>query len=73
MNRTIELRNLPRELHHFQIRLAICAGFVLFLFFLLFARFYYLQVSEGERYHTLAEANRISISPVVPNRGLILD
>ncbi|MEE8618234.1 MAG: penicillin-binding protein 2, partial [Nitrosomonadaceae bacterium] len=73
MNRTIELRNLPRELHHFQIRLAICAGFVLFLFFLLFARFYYLQVLESEHYHTLAEDNRISISPVVPNRGLILD
>ena len=73
MNRTIELRDYPRELHHFLIRLAISAGFVLFLFFLLFARFYYLQVSEGERYRTLAEKNRISISPVVPNRGLILD
>ena len=73
MNRTVELRNHLRELHHFQIRLAISAGFVLFLFLLLFARFFYLQVLEREHYHTLAEDNRISISPVVPNRGLILD
>ncbi|MCZ6898356.1 MAG: penicillin-binding protein 2, partial [Betaproteobacteria bacterium] len=73
MNRTIEIRNHPRELHHFQMRLAISAGFVLFLFLLLFARFFYLQVLEREHYHTLAEDNRISISPVVPNRGLILD
>ncbi len=73
MNRTIEIRNHLRELHHFQMRLAISAGFVLFLFLLLFARFFYLQVLEREHYHTLAEDNRISISPVVPNRGLILD
>ena len=73
MKRTVEIRDHLRELHHFQNRLAISAGFVLFLFLLLFARFFYLQVLESESYHTLAEANRISISPVVPNRGLILD
>ena len=73
MKRTIEIRDHLRELHHFQNRLAISAGFVLFLFLILFARFFYLQVLESERYQTLAEANRISISPVVPNRGLILD
>lgn len=73
MKRSIEIRDHLRELHNFQNRLAISAGFVIFLFLLLFARFFYLQVLESERYHTLAEANRISISPVVPNRGLILD
>jgi penicillin-binding protein 2 len=73
MTRTIEIRDHLRELHHFQNRLAISAGFVLFLFLILFARFFYLQVLESTRYHTLAEANRIAISPIVPNRGLILD
>lgn len=73
MKRTVELRNHGRELRYFQLRLAISAGFVLLLFCLLFARFFYLQVSQGEHYHTLAEANRISILPVVPNRGLIFD
>jgi penicillin-binding protein 2 len=73
MSGTVELRNHGRELRHFQLRLAISAGFVLLLFGLLFARFFYLQVSQREHYHTLAEANRISISPIVPNRGLIFD
>jgi penicillin-binding protein 2 len=36
-------------------------------------RFTWLQVVQREYYHTLAEANRISVVPVVPNRGLILD
>jgi penicillin-binding protein 2 len=73
MNRRVELRNHLRELHDFRLRLAIGAGFVLLLFLLLFARFFYLQVSQREHYHTLAEANRISIAPIVPNRGLIFD
>src|SRR5687768_912229 len=73
MNRRVELRNHLREQHNFRFRLAISAGFVLLLFLLLFARFFYLQVSQQEHYHTLAEANRISIAPIVPNRGLIFD
>jgi penicillin-binding protein 2 len=73
MSRTVELRNHGRELRYFQLRLAVSAGFVLLLFGLLFARFFYLQVSQREHYHTLAEANRISISPIAPNRGLIFD
>ncbi|MEO8768238.1 MAG: penicillin-binding protein 2 [Nitrosospira sp.] len=73
MKRTVELRNHPRDLHYFQLRLAIGAVFVLLLFLLLFARFFHLQVSQRDHYHTLAEANRISISPIVPNRGLIFD
>ncbi|MBL0010556.1 MAG: penicillin-binding protein 2 [Nitrosomonas sp.] len=73
MKRDVELRNHPVELHKFRIRLFISACFVLVLFLILYVRFYYLQVSQQEHYHTLAEANRISISPLVPNRGLIYD
>jgi penicillin-binding protein 2 len=73
MKHKVELRNHPIELHKFRIRLAISAGFVLILFLILYARFYYLQVAQQEHYHTLAEANRISILPLVPNRGLIYD
>ena len=42
-------------------------------FALLFARFFYLQVVQHDTYATKAEDNRISIVPIVPNRGLILD
>ncbi|MEK7303079.1 MAG: penicillin-binding protein 2, partial [Pseudomonadota bacterium] len=73
MKHNVELRDHPAELHKFRIRLAISAGFVLILFLALYIRFYYLQVTQQEHYHTLAEANRISISPLVPNRGLIYD
>ncbi|MDE2365420.1 MAG: penicillin-binding protein 2 [Betaproteobacteria bacterium] len=73
MKGTVELRNHLRELRNFRLRLVISAGFVLVLLLLLFARFYYLQVTQREHYHTLAEANRISIAPIVPNRGLIFD
>jgi penicillin-binding protein 2 len=73
MKRTVELRNHLRELRNFRLRLVISAGFVLVLLLLLFMRFYYLQVMQREHYHTLAEANRISIAPIVPNRGLIFD
>ncbi|HSF48508.1 MAG TPA: penicillin-binding protein 2 [Burkholderiales bacterium] len=69
----IEIRNRPREQYEFRLRLAIAAGFVLLAFGALAARFYFLQMVEHARYHTLAEANRISIVPIVPTRGLILD
>jgi penicillin-binding protein 2 len=68
-----ELKNLERELGSFRIRLAAAAAFVLFCFGLLGARLVYLQVIKHEELSTQAENNRISIVPIVPNRGLILD
>ncbi len=69
----VELRNAELELHHFQVRLAIAAGLVLLVFLLLAGRFFYLQVIRHGELNTLAEANRISVVPVVPNRGIIVD
>nr|MBP6778422.1 penicillin-binding protein 2 [Piscinibacter sp.] len=40
---------------------------------LLGARLVYLQVVKHEELATQAEANRIAVVPIVPNRGLILD
>src|SRR5882672_4477337 len=73
VNRAVELRDHQRELYNFQLRLAIAGGAVLFAFFVLFVRFFYVQVIQHDYYHTLAEQNRIFIVPVVPNRGLIVD
>ena len=73
INPGIELRNSQREIHQFRLRLAIASGFVMALFFLLFLRFFWLQVIQHEHYSTLAENNRISIAPIVPNRGIIVD
>lgn len=73
MNQVIELRNHLLELRHFHIRLAVAAIFVTLLFLVLFSRFFYLQVLRSDHFTTLAEANRITILPLVPNRGLIYD
>ena len=73
INPGIELRNAQLELHQFRLRLAIAAGAVLVMFALLFIRFFHLQVIRHGELQTLAEANRISIMPVVPNRGIIVD
>lgn len=68
-----ELKNTERELHFFRLRLSAVGAFVFFCFALLTARFIWLQVIKHDNYAAKAEENRISILPVVPNRGLILD
>ena len=73
MKRRVELINHQREIYFFRMRLVLSLGFVLLLLFILLTRFVYLQVVRYSYYHTLAENNRISIVPIVPNRGLILD
>jgi len=73
INPGVELRNAQLELQQFRRRLAIAAAFVLIMFLLLACRFFYLQVVKHGELYTLAEANRISIVPVIPNRGIIVD
>jgi penicillin-binding protein 2 len=73
MKSRVELKNTQREIYYFRLRLAVGIGFVLVLLFLLLLRFVYLQAFKHEHFQTLAENNRISIVPIVPNRGLILD
>jgi penicillin-binding protein 2 len=68
-----ELRNPQREQHQFRLRLGVAAAMVLVCFSILLARLFHLQVLRYDHYQTLAENNRISLVPIVPNRGLILD
>lgn len=68
-----ELKNYQREQYDFRIRLGVAAIIVLICFGLLAGRVFYLQVLRYDYYQTLAESNRISLVPIVPNRGLILD
>jgi len=73
MKKQVEFKNHQREIFHFQLRLVASIGFVLVLLAILLVRFGYLQLVRHNYYQTLAESNRISIVPIVPNRGLILD
>ena len=67
------LRDVDSEIDRFRGRLLAAAGFVLLAFALLAARMVYLQVWRHEDLATQAEANRIAVVPIVPNRGLIVD
>jgi len=68
-----EIRNSEQELHQFQMRVGVAGIAVLVAFALLAARFLYLQVLQHDVYRAKAEDNRISVVPVTPNRGLIVD
>src|SRR4051812_35884449 len=68
-----ELRNYERELAQFHLRIGVAGVLVLIGFGLLAARFIFLQVIQHDHYASRAEDNRISIVPIAPNRGLILD
>ncbi len=73
MNNRVELKNHQQEIFNFRLRLVIGIGFALLLLCILVSRFVYLQAMRHDYYQTQAERNRISIMPIVPNRGLILD
>jgi penicillin-binding protein 2 len=68
-----ELKNLERDLDRFNTRLLVAALFVLGCFGLLAWRMVVLQVVRHDELAEQAEANRIAVLPVVPNRGLIVD
>ncbi len=68
-----ELKNVEQELHQFHTRLFAATAFVLLCFGLLTWRLTHLQVSKHDELSVRAENNRISVVPIVPNRGLIVD
>jgi penicillin-binding protein 2 len=71
--RSAEIRNNERELQEFHLRIGVAAIAVVAAFGLLAARFVVLQLVQHETYRAKAEDNRISIVPIAPNRGLLVD
>ncbi len=67
------IKNLYLELERYQGRLKIGAGFVLVLTLILVLRLFYLQLIRHDHYQELAESNRITLVPAIPNRGVIYD
>ena len=57
----------------FSRRAALLAGGQFSLLTALVGRMYYLQVVESERYHMLAEENRINMRLLPPSRGRVID
>ena len=73
MRHVTPLKNLGYELARFHQRLKIGGIFIFLLATGLLARAFYLQIVQHEYYIQRAESNRISLVPVAPNRGLIVD
>ena len=68
-----EFHNSEAHLRRFRLRIMAAALFVLICFGLIVARFLYLQVYRYPHYALQANENRISVAPIVPNRGVITD
>lgn len=73
MAKPITLKDHYRETRVFARRSVVALGCVFLLMLGLVARMVYLQVMEYEKYRTLSDQNRISIEPIPPTRGLIMD
>ena len=69
----MEFRNPQESLEQFRQRLTVAGGIVLVAFAVLLARFVWLQIVQYDYFTTRAEENRITLVPVTPNRGLIVD
>ena len=67
------LKDATGENKIFSNRAIIALGLIFLLLLLIFARLYFLQVIEQERYIALSKDNRIKVLPLPPSRGLIYD
>ena len=57
----------------FKNRLNFIFGLVIFIFFILLLKLFYLQIIKFENYSTLAKSNSLKVIPLPPIRGQILD
>ncbi|MDP3268794.1 MAG: penicillin-binding protein 2 [Legionella sp.] len=58
---------------HQRLRLNFLIAFIIILSLILVLRLAFLQISEFKRYQTLSLKNQMSIIPIAPPRGVILD
>ncbi|KIA81091.1 penicillin-binding protein 2 [Chromobacterium amazonense] len=73
MRRPTRFKNPQNDEEQFELRLVIAYALIILMFLVLLSRFIWLQVLQHDHFSTLAQNNRISLVPILPNRGLILD
>lgn len=66
-------QNYRAESHKQRFRLNLLVAFIIILSLILVLRLAFLQISEFKRYQTLSLKNQMSIIPIAPPRGVILD
>lgn len=69
--KSVKNDHIESKLHHF--RLSLLVAFLIILSLILVLRLAYLQFSQFKRYATLSLKNQMSIIPITPPRGVILD
>lgn len=67
------LRNEHYETRIHRFRLNLLIIFIILLSVILISRLAWLQISQFKRYETLSLKNQMSIIPIAPPRGIILD
>ncbi|HRH81923.1 MAG TPA: penicillin-binding protein 2 [Thiobacillaceae bacterium] len=71
--KAFRLINPELEYLRYRQRARVAALVAAILLLVLFVRFFWLQVVQYDRYHALAENNRIALLPAPPARGVIYD
>ncbi|MBL7480980.1 penicillin-binding protein 2 [Legionella bononiensis] len=66
-------KNYRAESQNQRFRLNLLVAILIILSLILVLRLAYLQISEFKRYQTLSLKNQMSIIPIAPPRGVILD
>lgn len=73
MLRRAVIKNHTLEAQLFKRRALVAALFCILILFVLLSRLVYLQFFEFNHFASLSENNRVRLTPLVPNRGLIYD
>lgn len=71
LNRSVRNDRVDAHLQRFRLNLLITV--IILLSLVLFVRLGYLQISQFKRYQTLSLKNQMSIIPIAPPRGIVLD
>lgn len=71
IHKSFKYDRFESQLHHF--RLSLLVALLIILSLILILRLAYLQFSQYKRYATLSLKNQMSIIPIAPPRGVILD
>jgi len=66
-------RNYSIESQNQRLRLNLLVALIIIMSLILVLRLAFLQISEFKRYQTLSLKNQMSIIPIAPPRGVILD
>lgn len=73
MSRNQSFKNYRSESQHQLFRINLLVAFLIILSLILVLRLAFLQISEFKKYQTLSLKNQMSIIPIAPPRGVILD